>query len=80
MMGYYKMPENVSPEELENKIDENRLVREILVRESEGVIRDRPWSLLLQLKNMYLKLKQNKQYKKYLDFILKNDNVYIIIE
>lgn len=30
--------ENVSPEELENKIGENRLVQEILVRESEGVI------------------------------------------
>ena len=33
-----KNGENVSPEELENKIGENRLVREILVRESEGVI------------------------------------------
>ena len=30
--------ENVSPEELENKIGENRLVKEVLVRESEGVI------------------------------------------
>ena len=30
--------ENVSPEELENKIGEDRLVKEILVRESEGVI------------------------------------------
>uniref|UniRef100_UPI00405757D8 AMP-binding protein n=1 Tax=Agathobacter sp. TaxID=2021311 RepID=UPI00405757D8 len=30
--------ENVSPEELENKIGENRLVKEILVRESEGAI------------------------------------------
>lgn len=33
-----KNGENVSPEELENKIGENRLVCEILVRESEGVI------------------------------------------
>lgn len=33
-----KNGENVSPEELENKIGENRLVQEILVRESEGVI------------------------------------------
>lgn len=33
-----KNGENVSPEELENKIGEHRLVREILVRESEGVI------------------------------------------
>lgn len=30
--------ENVSPEEIENKIGENRLVQEVLVRESEGVI------------------------------------------
>ena len=33
-----KNGENVSPEELENKIGENRLVQEILVREAEGVI------------------------------------------
>ena len=33
-----KNGENVSPEELENKIGENRLVQEILVREKEGVI------------------------------------------
>lgn len=33
-----KNGENVSPEELENRIGENYLVREILVRESEGVI------------------------------------------
>ena len=33
-----KNGENVSPEELENKIGENRLVQEILVREHEGVI------------------------------------------
>ena len=33
-----KNGENVSPEELENKIGEVRLVQEILVRESEGVI------------------------------------------
>lgn len=33
-----KNGENVSPEELENKIGENRLVCEILVRENEGVI------------------------------------------
>lgn len=33
-----KNGENVSPEGLENKIGENRLVQEILVRESEGVI------------------------------------------
>lgn len=30
--------ENVSPEEIENKLAENRLVQEVLVRESEGVI------------------------------------------
>lgn len=30
--------ENVSPEEIENKLGENRLVQEILVRESEGTI------------------------------------------
>lgn len=30
--------ENVSPEELENKIARNRLVQEILVREAEGLI------------------------------------------
>ena len=33
-----KNGENVSPEELENKISSNRLVQEILVRENEGVI------------------------------------------
>lgn len=33
-----KNGENVSPEELENKIGENRLVCEILVREKEGII------------------------------------------
>ena len=33
-----KNGENVSPEELENKLGEARLVQEILVRESEGVI------------------------------------------
>ena len=33
-----KNGENVSPEELENRIGENRLVQEILVRENEGVI------------------------------------------
>lgn len=33
-----KNGENVSPEELENKIGEHRLVQEILVRESDGVI------------------------------------------
>lgn len=33
-----KNGENVSPEELENKLGEERLVQEILVRESEGVI------------------------------------------
>lgn len=33
-----KNGENVSPEELENKIGEHRMVCEILVRESEGVI------------------------------------------
>ncbi|MCI5713990.1 MAG: AMP-binding protein, partial [Lachnospiraceae bacterium] len=30
--------ENISPEEIENKIGENRLVQEVLVRDSEGVI------------------------------------------
>ena len=33
-----KNGENVSPEELENKIGENRMVQEILVRENEGAI------------------------------------------
>lgn len=33
-----KNGENVSPEELENKLGENRLIQEVLVRESEGVI------------------------------------------
>lgn len=33
-----KNGENVSPEELENKIGENRLVQEILVRENDGLI------------------------------------------
>lgn len=33
-----KNGENVSPEELENKIGEHRLVQEILVRENDGVI------------------------------------------
>lgn len=33
-----KNGENVSPEELENKLGEQRLIQEILVRESEGVI------------------------------------------
>lgn len=33
-----KNGENVSPEEIENKIGENRLVQEILIRENEGVI------------------------------------------
>ena len=30
--------ENVSPEEIENKLGENRLVQEVLVREADGVI------------------------------------------
>ena len=30
--------ENVSPEEIENKLGENRLVQEVLVREKEGMI------------------------------------------
>lgn len=30
--------ENISPEEIENKLGENRIVQEVLVRESEGVI------------------------------------------
>lgn len=30
--------ENVSPEEIENKLGENRLVQEVLVREKEGII------------------------------------------
>ena len=30
--------ENVSPEEIENRLGENRLVQEVLVRESEGAI------------------------------------------
>ncbi|MBO5347201.1 MAG: long-chain fatty acid--CoA ligase, partial [Lachnospiraceae bacterium] len=30
--------ENVSPEEIENKLGENRVVQEVLVRESDGVI------------------------------------------
>ena len=33
-----KNGENVSPEELENKIGEQRLVQEVLVRENEGII------------------------------------------
>ncbi len=33
-----KNGENVSPEELENKLGENRMVQEILVREKDGVI------------------------------------------
>lgn len=33
-----KNGENVSPEEIENKLQENRLVQEVLVRETEGVI------------------------------------------
>ncbi len=33
-----KNGENVSPEEIENKLSENRLVQELLVRESEGFI------------------------------------------
>ena len=33
-----KNGENVSPEELENKLGEQRLIQEILVRENEGVI------------------------------------------
>jgi long-chain acyl-CoA synthetase len=33
-----KNGENVSPEELENKISEHRLVQEILVRDAEGII------------------------------------------
>ena len=33
-----KNGENVSPEELENKLGENRLICEIIVRENEGVI------------------------------------------
>lgn len=33
-----KNGENVSPEEIENKLSENRFVEEILVRESDGVI------------------------------------------
>ena len=33
-----KNGENVSPEELENKLGGQRLIQEILVRESEGVI------------------------------------------
>lgn len=33
-----KNGENVSPEELENKIGEHRLVQEVLIRESDGII------------------------------------------
>lgn len=33
-----KNGENVSPEELENKLSENRIVQEVLVREKDGVI------------------------------------------
>ena len=33
-----KNGENVSPEEIENKLSEHRLVQEVLARESEGVI------------------------------------------
>ena len=33
-----KNGENVSPEEIENKLGENRLVQEVLVRDNEGVI------------------------------------------
>ena len=33
-----KNGENVSPEELENKLGENRIVQEVLVREKDGVI------------------------------------------
>lgn len=33
-----KNGENVSPEELENKLSENRMIQEVLVRESNGVI------------------------------------------
>ena len=33
-----KNGENVSPEELENKLSENRIIQEVLVREKDGVI------------------------------------------
>ena len=35
---HHRNGENVSPEELENKLGESRLVQEVLVREDEGVI------------------------------------------
>ena len=33
-----RLAENVSPEEIENKLSEKRIIEEVLVRESEGVI------------------------------------------
>ena len=33
-----RLAENVSPEEIENKLSEKRIIEEVLVRESKGVI------------------------------------------
>ncbi len=58
-----KNGENVSPEELENKIGEHRLVQEILVRESEGLIEaeifpDFEYAEKIQVENMEAELQK----------------------
>ena len=55
--------ENVSPEEIENKLGENRLVQEVLVRESEGVIEaeifpDYEYASKKKIKDMQAKLQE----------------------
>lgn len=55
--------ENVSPEEIENKLSENRLVQEVLVRDSEGVIEaeifpDYEYASKKKIKDMQAKLQE----------------------
>lgn len=55
--------ENVSPEEIENKLGENRLVQEVLVRDSEGVIEaeifpDHEYASKKKIKDVQAKLQE----------------------
>lgn len=58
-----KNGENVSPEEIENKLGESRLVQEILVREKDGVIKaeifpDYEYAQKKGIENLYATLQQ----------------------
>lgn len=64
-----KNGENVSPEELENKLSENRLVQEILVRENGGVIEAEIFP-----SEDYAKKKHIKDIKSYLQKLIDDYN------